>query len=145
MLYDAVSEVDEEGDEVTTDALLAAYAAELAGVVDGRGVDAVVEATGLDRSTVEAVADRDVADLRLVDASEVVSLAEGLPAEDVVAEVRDHLMLGMTTAILDVDTIAANVDTDLTGQEVQQAIEGRTRLTLRELAAIQALIERRSA
>ena len=140
MLYDAAADAD----EVTPESLLAAYAAELAAVVDGRGVDVVVEATGLDRATVEAVAAGDVADVRLADASEIVSLAEDVPPDDVAAEVRDHLMLGMTTAILDVDTLAAGIDADLTGQEVQQAIEGRTRLTLAELAEIQALIEERS-
>ncbi|ESP88861.1 DUF5791 family protein [Candidatus Halobonum tyrrellensis] len=140
MLYDAVA----DDDEVTRETLLAAYAAELSAVVDARGVESVVEATALDRATVEAVVAGDVADLRLAEASEILSLAEGIAAEDVTAEVRDHLMLGMTTAILDVDTIAAEIDADLTGQEVQQAIEGRTRLTLGELAEMQALVDERS-
>ena len=139
MLYDAVAD-----DETTSEAVLAAYAAELGAIVDSRGVDAVIDETGLDRATVERIADGDVADLRLAEASEVVALGEGIPADDVAVEVRDHLMMGMTTAILDVDTMAAEIDADLTGQEVQQAIEGRTRLTLGELAQIQALIDERS-
>jgi hypothetical protein len=51
--------------------------------------------------------------------------------------------MGMTTAVLDVDAIAANLDVGLTGQEVQQAIEGRVEMTLPELAAIQSVIEQR--
>jgi len=35
--------------------------------------------------------------------------------------------MGMATAVLDVDTIAAAIDADLTGQEVQQALEGALR------------------
>jgi hypothetical protein len=60
-----------------------------------------------------------------------------------VAEVRDHLLMGMATAVLDVDAIAAKIDADLTGQEVQQALEGRTAMTLGQLAEILAVIERR--
>jgi hypothetical protein len=49
--------------------------------------------------------------------------------------------MGMTTGVLDVDTIAAEIDVDLTGQEVQQALEGRTEMTLTELAAIHRFID----
>ncbi len=51
--------------------------------------------------------------------------------------------MGMTTAVLDVDAVAAELAVNLTGQEVQQAIEGRATLTLDELAAIQAVIDSR--
>ena len=51
--------------------------------------------------------------------------------------------MGMTTAVLDVDAVAAELDADLTGQEVQQAVEGRIAMTLPELAAIQSVIEQR--
>jgi len=63
----------------------------------------------------------------------------------VVAEVRDHLLMGMATAVLDVDTIAAAIDA-ITGQEVQQALEGRAPMTLGQLAEIMAaVIERRKS
>ena len=136
MLYDAHD--DPAG--ATASELLAAYADELASVVAERGVDDTVDATGLDRETVEAIEAGDVADVRLADAADVLALAEDVPAGDLAHEVRDHLMMEMVTAIVDVDTIAANIDPDLTGQEVQQALEGRTRLTLGELAAIQAFV-----
>lgn len=139
MLYDACG--DPEG--ATRGDLLAAYGEELAGVVVEVGVGEAVEATGLDRGTVEAIAAGEVADLRLADAATVLALVEDAPPEDLAFEVRDHLMMEMVTAILDVDTIAANIEPDLTGQEVQQALEGRTRLTLGELAAIQALVSER--
>jgi hypothetical protein len=53
--------------------------------------------------------------------------------------------MGMTTGVVDVDTIASNVDLDLSGQEVQQAIEGRIPMTLDELAAIHGYIAGRNA
>ena len=139
MLYDAHGAP--EG--ATREDLLGAYAEELGGIVAERGVDDTVDATGLDPATVEAIVAGDVADLRLAEAAEVLALAEDAPAADLAFEVRDHLMMEMVTAILDVDTIAANIEPDLTGQEVQQALEGRTRLTLGELAAIQAFVLRR--
>ncbi|QLG26376.1 hypothetical protein HUG10_01935 [Halorarum halophilum] len=136
MLYDAHG--DPEG--ATPDELLAAYAEELSAVVADHGVDSTVEETGLDPGTVESIAAGDVADVRLAEAVSVLALTEDAPPEDLAYEVRDHLMMEMVTAILDVDTIAANIEPDLTGQEVQQALEGRTRLTLGELAAIHALV-----
>jgi len=53
--------------------------------------------------------------------------------------------MGMATAVLDVDTIAAAIDADLTGQEVQQALEGARPMTLGQLAEIMAVIERRKS
>lgn len=140
MLYDAA---DEPG-ALSTDELLATYAAELQAVVDDLGADTVVAESDLDRETVETVAAGDVADLTLEEAAAVLAVSPDYPDQrGIVLEVRDHLLMGMTTAVLDVDTIAANVDVDLTGQEVQQAIEGRTPMTLAEFAAIHRLIAER--
>lgn len=140
MLYDAA---DEPG-ALSTDELLATYAAELQAVVDDLGADTVVAESALDRETVETIAAGDVADLTLEEAAAVLAVSPDYPDQrGIVLEVRDHLLMGMTTAVLDVDTIAANVDVDLTGQEVQQAIEGRTPMTLAEFAAIHRLIAER--
>ncbi|SFL02357.1 hypothetical protein SAMN04487950_2008 [Halogranum rubrum] len=143
MLYDAA----DDPETLSTDELLATYAAELRTVVDDVGVDTVVAETDLDRGTVEAVADEDVStvsDLTVEEAAAILAVSEEYPDErGIVLEVRDHLLMGMTTAVLDVDTIAANIDVDLTGQEVQQAIEGRTPMTLAEFAAIHGLIAER--
>jgi hypothetical protein len=140
MLYDAA---DEPG-ALSTDELLATYAAELQAVVDDVGADTVVAETDLDRETVEAVAAGNVADLTLEEAAAVLAVSPDYPDQrGIVLEVRDHLLMGMTTAVLDVDTIAANIDVDLTGQEVQQAIEGRTPMTLAKFAAIHRLIAER--
>lgn len=143
MLYDALADPD----GATAADLLAAYADELAAAVDGVDASTVAAETGVDESTVAAVADHDLdalATVRLTDAAAILEAEEGISADDIDAEVRDHLMMGMVTAILDVDTIAAEIDADLTGQEVQRMLEGRTRLTLGDLAEMQALIVERS-
>lgn len=138
MIHDA----HESPGAATTPDLLAAYEAALRSVVDDRGQAAVADATGLDVATVEAAGNGDAADLTLSEAAEVLALADDAPdAGAIEAEARDHLLLGMTTGILDVDTVAAEIDVDLTAKEVQQAIEGRTPVTLAQFAAIQSYIE----
>lgn len=143
MLYDAL----DDPDGATPSDFLAAYAAELAAALDGADASAVAAEHGIDEETVDAMASGEpesIADVRLAEAAAVLERSEGVPATDIAQEVRDHLMMEMVTAILDVDTIAADIDADLTGQEVQQALEGRTRLTLGELADVQALIVERT-
>ncbi|WP_435064100.1 DUF5791 family protein [Halobaculum sp. EA56] len=143
MLYDALADPD----GATPADLLDAYAAELSAAVGDDDPAAVAEETGVDEAVVAAMADGDadaLADVRLTDAAAVLERSAEVPAHDIDHEVRDHLMMEMVTAILDVDTIAAEIESDLTGQEVQQALEGRTRLTLGELADIHALLIERS-
>jgi hypothetical protein len=143
MLYDALAEPD----GATPGDLLEAYAAELAAALDGTDPAAVAAEIDVDESAVAAMAAGDadaIAAVRLADAAAVLEREEGVLAEDIAFEVRDHVMMEMVTAILDVDTIAAEIDADLTGQEVQQALEGRTRLALGELAEMQALMIERT-
>jgi len=138
MLHEAV---DRAGSEPT--ALREAYESLVADAIAEVGVDAAVDGTGLDRAAAEALVDGGSPTLTVGTAAETVALVGDRDADAVVAELRDALLMGMTTAVLDVDTIAANVDLDLTGQEVQQALEGRTRMTLEGLAEIQGFIEER--
>lgn len=150
MLYDDVADPDATSPEELRDE----YLAELAAVVDDRGVDAVADESGVDRETVAAIRDagdrstggrESVAEtLSLADAAAVLATDDDAPsAEDIVLEVRDHLLMGMTTAVLDVDTIGAELDADLDGKQVQQKVEGRSRMTLDEYARIHHFIASR--
>ncbi|KAB1197023.1 MULTISPECIES: DUF5791 family protein [Haloferax] len=133
MLYDAV----ERPGTVTPDELRAAYEEEVRAAVDAAGVDAA--ATAADVSE-DALSDG-VLELTLEQAASILALTDGYPDADAIAwEFRDHLLMGMTTGILDVDTLASEIELDLSGQEIQQAIEGRTATTLDELAAIHHVI-----
>lgn len=143
MLYDAVDEPAAHD----AAALRAAYERELAAVVEAEGVDRVAEETGIDRDRLAALDGEDAGatDLTLSEAAAVLAVSGEYPdSEAIVMEVRDHLLLSMTTGVVDVDTLAAGIDLDLTGQEVQQAIEGRNRMTLAELAAIQRYLAERN-
>ncbi|OSO97395.1 hypothetical protein B9H04_13225 [Halorubrum ezzemoulense DSM 17463] len=135
---------DVDADEPAAAELLAAFETLVTEAASGVDGDRLVGEVGLTEADASAVRDGDVAALSLADAAAVLAAAEpGRDTDAIVAEVRDHLLMGMATAVLDVDAIAARIDADLTGQEVQQALEGRTRLTLGQLAEILAVIERR--
>ncbi|XVH30778.1 DUF5791 family protein [Haloferacaceae archaeon DSL9] len=141
MLHDA----SDEPERLSAAELQLEYEAELAAVVDAIGVDAVVEESGVDRDTVEALDRGESPEITVSEAAAILAVAADHPEADaIVYELRDHLLMGMTTGVLDVDTIAANIDVDLTGQEVQQALEGRTEMTLEQLAAIHGLIAERN-
>jgi hypothetical protein len=140
MLHDVVAEPGEHSPAE----LRAEYDALLQSVVETVGVDRIVAETDLSRETVEAIAAGEATEsveLTVTEAAAILGLSEDVPdAEVVVLELRDHLLMGMTTGVLDVDTISAEIDVDLTGQEVQQALEGRTEMTLDELAAIHRFV-----
>lgn len=140
MLYDVV----EDPGSLTPDQLRAEYDAALADAITDTGVDAVVDAVDVEESVVRDLARGESPELTLREAAEILAAAGDVrDAETMVLEIRDQLLMGMTTGVVDVDTIAANIEPDLTGQEVQQALEGRTRMRLDELAAIHQFIAAR--
>ena len=135
---------DVDADEPTATELLAAFEALVSEAATGVDGDRLVAEIGLSEADASAVRDGDVEALSLADAAAVLAVANpDRDADAMVAEVRDHLLMGMATAVLDVDAIAAKINADLTGQEVQQALEGRTAMTLGQLAEILAVVERR--
>ncbi|MFP9061203.1 DUF5791 family protein [Natrialbaceae archaeon A-chndr2] len=84
-------------------------------------------------------------DLSLEDAAVIQSLEDGEPDPDTIVEIAcEHLLLGMTTAVLDVDTLASELETDLDAKEVQQKIERRAPMTFDEYVHIQHAIVSRS-
>ena len=105
--------------------------------------EVVDDETELDESDVDAVAEGSVADLTVDDAAAVIAVSRDADVDAIRFELRDHLLMGMTTAVLDVDAIAGAIDADLTGQEIQQAVEGRAAMTLAQLAEVMAVIEAR--
>ncbi|MEF8882655.1 MAG: DUF5791 family protein [Halapricum sp.] len=124
--------------------LLAAYQDVLATVIDDQGTEAVVTETGVDRDTVTALAEGDAGEVTLEDAAAALSVAEDYPdADAIAAEARDILLMGMTTAVMDVDSVAAELGGDLDPKEVQQKVEGRHPITLGEYARIHHLLERK--
>jgi hypothetical protein len=134
--------VAEELSDPSASALQTAYEDRLRSVITTVGTETVVDETNIETDRIAALAGGDSPRLTATEAAAILAVDDETPdAEAIILELRDHLLLGMTTSVLDVDTIAANIDVDLVAQEVQQAIEGRTEMTLTQLAAIQSVID----
>jgi len=143
VVADSATGAKRDADEVTAAMLLASFETLMDEAVAEVGRDRIAEEAGIDETAIDAAVDGDAADLRLEEGAAIVAAPTDRDGDTVVAEVRDHLLMGMATAVLDVDAIAAAIDADLTGQEVQQTLEGRAAMTLGQLAEIMAVIERR--
>ncbi|OYR80671.1 hypothetical protein DJ84_15010, partial [Halorubrum ezzemoulense] len=99
---------DVDADEPAAAELLAAFETLVTEAASGVDGDRLVGEVGLTEADASAVRDGDVAALSLADAAAVLAAAEpGRDTDAMVAEVRDHLLMGMATAVLDVDAIAA--------------------------------------
>lgn len=116
------------------------YVAALAAVADTADLDG-----HLDPAVVSAIEATDPAGVTVEHAATVLEATGEIDDAGVfIADVTDRLLLGMTTAIVDVDTVSANVDVDLAPGEVQRRVEGRTPMTIEEYAAIEQFLESRT-
>ncbi|MFA9515858.1 DUF5791 family protein [Halopenitus sp. H-Gu1] len=138
MLHEVAMDADTEAE-----AILDAYRMLVQETIETVGIERVTAETSIDRKRLDGASDDDLATLSIQEAATILALEGDRDPEAIVYELRDHLLMGMTTAVLDVDTIAGAIDADLTGQEVQQALEGRAPMTLEQLSEIQAVIETR--
>lgn len=140
MFHDAV---DDPG-SLSPEELRERYVAALRDVVETVGVSAAVERAGVDRATVEALAAGDDLEIELEAAAGILSAREGAPPADAIAaEARDDLLMGMSMAVLDVETLASGIDDALEPKEIQQKIEGRFPMTLGEYALLLQYVEQR--
>lgn len=136
MLHDEIADPA----DVTPADLRARYERELAGVVERVGVDEAAAATDVDRERVEALVAGESPTLTVSEAASLYALDDARDADALLAEVRDHLMLQMSSAVVDVDALAAGIDGDLDPKEVQQKIEGRQPMTLAEYARVHRFV-----
>lgn len=131
VLYEGDVARDAEG----PDALLDRYESLLAEAVEDADDDALADA-GVDADAIESMRVGEGADVAVEDAAAAVAAADGRDPDALLAEVRDRLLLGMSSAMLDVDRIAADVDGDLDPKEIQAKVEGRHSMTVEEYARI---------
>lgn len=132
----------ESAGEQTPAALQSEYESLLTETIEAVGVEQVVEESGVDRETVERLADGDSPELTLESAAAIFGTRGELPdADSIEAEARDILLMGMSVAVLDVEAIAAGINDQLEPKEIQQKAEGRYPITLEEYAIIHQYIE----
>ena len=135
-------DVAEDPGSLAPEELLELYEAELAGVIEEHGVAEVAGSSGVDESTLRALESGDSPELNLEEASAVMAIAEGTADAETIATVsRDALLMGMTTAVLDVEAVESGIGGRLEAREIQSKIEGRFPLTLGEFALLQQYIE----
>jgi hypothetical protein len=124
------------------EALHEAYLARLRGTVVAVGVETVSDRSGVDRDMVASLAAGEAPELTLEAAAAILAADPDLPdGETLAAEARDILLMGMTTAVVDVDAVAAGVDLDVGPKTIQQKVEGRHPITLAEYAHVHAFLE----
>jgi hypothetical protein len=139
-----LQELVERAGERSAEELHDAYLAALREAIEAAGVEAAAETGGVETERIEALLDGERVELTLEEAAGIVAAEEEAPADAIAAEARDHLLLGMTTAVLDVDTLGANVE-GMEPKGIQQRIEGRMEMTLAEFATLQAFIDGRTS
>lgn len=130
--------------EFTPDELRAQYNTQLVDVIEEYGADRVTAESSVDANTIAALAAGESPTLTLEEAAAVLAVDDDEPdAGAIEAETRDHLLMGMTTAVVDVDAIESGIDGAFDAREIQQKIEGRLRMTLDELALLHSYIDGR--
>ena len=135
-------DVAEDPGSLAPEELLELYEAELVGVIEEHGVAEVAGSSGVDESTLRALESGDSPELNLEEASAVMAVAEGTADAETIATIsRDALLMGMTTAVLDVEAVESGIGGRLEAREIQSKIEGRFPLTLGEFALLQQYIE----
>jgi hypothetical protein len=134
----------ESAGEQSTDELRSAYGAQLAETIEVVGVDTVVERSGVDRGLVEAVVAGEEPELTLEAAAAILAADPERPdGETLEMDALDILLMGMTTAVVDVDALATGLNDEMDPKEIQQKVEGRHPITLGEYAAIHHFLESR--
>ncbi|WP_254838617.1 DUF5791 family protein [Natronomonas marina] len=133
--------VDDPG-SLTPAELRELYEAELLAVLESHGVAEVAARSGVDESTLRALEADDSPELTLEEAAAVLAVLEETPdAETIATTSRDALLMGMTTAVLDVEAVESGLGGRLEAREIQSKVEGRFPITLEEFALLQQYIE----
>ena len=140
VLYDR----DVARDAESPGSLLDRYESLLADAAKGAD-EASLTGAGVDGGAIEAVRSGDGEDVTVADAVAAVAASDGSDPDALLAEVRDSLLLGMSSAMLDVDRIAADVEGDIDPKEVQGKVEGRHPMSLAEYARIHHYVATKGA
>lgn len=130
-----------EPEDESAEALLATYESAVAAALEGRDPEETAAEAGLEAEVARAAAEGEAGDLDLRDVATLLAAAgESVDADALLADVRDAVLLEMSTAMLTVDRVALEVDGDLDPKEVQGMLEGRLPMTLSEYARLRHYI-----
>jgi len=132
----------ESAGECSPAQLRSQYEKRLTETIESLGVEEVAEKSGVERETIQKLADGESPELTLEEAAAILATGPDLPDKDsILAESRDILLMGMSVAVLDVEAIASGINDELEPKEIQQKVEGRYPVTLSEYATLHQYIE----
>jgi hypothetical protein len=135
-------EIADDPGAATPAELRSRYETALRGVIDEHGVEAVAAESEVDAGTLETLADEGSTELTLEEAGSILAVQDDAPpAETIAATSRDALLMGMTTAVLDVEAVESGLEGELEAREIQSKVEGRYPMTLSEFALLQQHID----
>ncbi|MCY4731753.1 hypothetical protein KY092_14435 [Natronomonas gomsonensis] len=133
--------VDAPG-EYTPEELYELYVAELVAAIESHGVEEIAERAGVEMGTLRALLDGEEPELTLEEGASILAVLADTPDAETIATLsRDALLMGMTTAVLDVEAVESGVGGQLEAREIQSKVEGRFPMTLREFALLHQFIE----
>jgi hypothetical protein len=125
--------VDAPG-EYTPEELYELYVAELVAAIESHA--------GVEIGTLRALLDGEEPELTLEEGASILAVLADTPDAETIATLsRDALLMGMTTAVLDVEAVESGVGGQLEAREIQSKVEGRFPMTLREFALLHQFIE----
>jgi hypothetical protein len=124
--------------------LHATYEGMVVEAVESVGTETAAAESGVEEETIAALLAGESPELTLEEAAALLALDSEESADDTVYIARDALLMGMTTAVLDVESLSAGIDGEMSGREIQAKVEGRFPMTLREFARIHQYIGTRS-
>lgn len=135
-------EIPDNPADGTTAELHEQYLAALIDVLSEYGIDAVAESSGIDSDRLETVRAGEDPELTLEEAASILAVSDESPdAETIAAVSRDELLMGMATAVLDVEAVESGIEGELEAREIQSKLEGRFPMTLREFALLHGYIK----
>lgn len=130
-------EVADAPGERSPEELYELYEAELLTAIESVGVEAVAAESEVQGGTLQALLDGESPELTLQEAASILAVLDSAPdAETIAALSRDALLMGMTTAVLDVEAVESGIGGELEAREIQSKVEGRFPMTLREFALL---------
>ena len=97
---------------------------------------------GVSPASLEGVEAGDVEAVTVADAVRILAVADGTDPDAAIAALRDHLLLAMSGAMMDVEALASAADLDLEPGAVQAKVEGRLPMSLAEYARLRHAIAR---
>ncbi len=120
------------------------YLERLATVIETAGIGVVAEETGIASDRLDSLPDTDPG-LTLAEAADILAVgAERETGKSLREEARDHLLLRMSSAVVDVDALATALSGEFEARDYQQMIEGEMPMALSEYARISLYIERQN-